>query len=161
MPEFQSLASLLIPQTITAAGEPFAIPPPAQQSELRDEPDAEDAPLAGEARRFYAHVREELERCVQNLLERIARDVLARELQCEPVATRELVARAYREWAASEPLRVRVHPDDAAGCKNGPLPVFEDAAVARGGAMLELRTGVVDVRLETRLQTVLDAEPAA
>jgi flagellar biosynthesis/type III secretory pathway protein FliH len=158
MPEFQTLASLLIPrETVAEEIAPVMLSePPVMLSLSKHPPD--DFRSASEARLFYAHLREELEDRVRALLERIARDVLARELQLAQAAIGAIVERAYREYAACQPLRVRLHPDDAAVCNTGPLPIFEDSSLVRGDAVLELRTGAVDLRLETRLHDALDPE---
>ncbi|HZY04566.1 MAG TPA: FliH/SctL family protein [Anaeromyxobacteraceae bacterium] len=98
----------------------------------------------------------------------IARAVLAREVErdgsIEAVAARALEAvRQRRE------VTVRVHPGDApalrreAGRLGGlvarapALAIREDAAVGRGGLVVETEAGTLDARIETRLQAVEEA----
>lgn len=109
-----------------------------------------------EAAFFYAHLREELESTVERLCEAIARDVLARELQLGGADLARVVDRALAEYASLEPLRVRVCAAQS-GKLGGVLPVSVDDALHPGDAVLELRTGVIDLRLATRLDNVVRA----
>ena len=141
------------------------MPEPLSQacSEVADEPDAAAQPVperhdpgAREARLFYATLRERLDAAVEELLGRIARDVLVRELQLAPCEIGQLVARVHAAYVCHQPLRVRVHPGDAGDATSCGLPFFADETLERGDAVLELRDASVDARLQTRIADLLE-----
>lgn len=113
-------------------------------------------PSAREARLFYATLRERLDAAVEELLGRIARDVLVRELQLAPCDIGQLVARVHAAYVCHHPLRVRVHPGDAEDAASCGLPVFADETLERGDAVLELRDASVDARLQSRIVDLLE-----
>jgi len=108
-----------------------------------------------DVRLFRANVADALENAVEVLTVGIAADVVARELQIAPAEIDAIVRRTLEEYWGSEPLRVRLHPEDAkdALCD---LPIVEDASLLRGDAVIELREGVLEATLGARLDSVLN-----
>ncbi len=88
------------------------------------------------------------------LLNDLAAHVLGRELELTPCELEAILQRALQHYAAEEPVRLRVHPEDAAGLQCT-VPVVPDETLARGDALLELRTGEIDASLGARLARVL------
>lgn len=105
-------------------------------------------------RLFRARIAEAVETAAELLIGDIAAEVLARELELAPANLHRIVDRALQRYFSEEPLRVRVHPADAATIECG-VPVVADDGLLRGDAILELRDGYVDARLGVRLATVL------
>jgi flagellar biosynthesis/type III secretory pathway protein FliH len=134
-----TVAAAEAPPEIEIAGDPFD-----QVEAMR------------EVRLFGARVAEALDSAVEQMLCDVASDVLGRELVLTPADVERIVDRALRRYAAEEPLRVRVHPDDAAKLQCG-VPVLADAQLRRGDAIVELRDGFIDASLGVRLDAVLRA----
>ncbi|MHB8592013.1 MAG: FliH/SctL family protein, partial [Vulcanimicrobiaceae bacterium] len=65
--------------------------------------------------------------------------------------------RALARYFAEEPLRVRVHPDDAAALRDAPIAVEADPRLRRGDAAVDLRNGTVDASLGVRLDDAVRA----
>lgn len=148
---FRSLASILeaqpetgprLPDDTVATPAPVVTDPWSAQSEVR---------------LFYATLREVLDVCVRDCMERIAREVLAREMLLAPADIAAVTERTLRECERLAPVRVRVHPDDASRCNAGTLPVVEDPQLERGDVIVEVRDGAVDARLQMRLRSALEA----
>jgi flagellar biosynthesis/type III secretory pathway protein FliH len=98
---------------------------------------------------------EAYERAGRRLLEALAHDVLARELQLSRADLNELIRRALEAFAADEPVAIRVAPGDAKKLECA-VPVRTDSALAPGDLILEVRDGVIDARLAVRLQAALE-----
>jgi flagellar biosynthesis/type III secretory pathway protein FliH len=113
-----------------------------------------------EVRLFHARVTEAVEASVETLVGDIAAELLGRELLLAPADIERIVDRALHRFAAEEPLRVRVHPDDLSRLKCS-LPVLADDALRPGDAILELRNGYVDASLGVRVEALLRAVTAA
>jgi flagellar assembly protein FliH len=105
-------------------------------------------------RLFRARVGEAVETAVEIVIGDIAAEVLARELKLAPANVERIVDRALQRYFSEEPLRVRVHPADAAAIECS-VPVVADGELAPGDAVLELRDGYVDARFGVRLASVL------
>ena len=105
-------------------------------------------------RLFHARVIEAVEAAVETLVGDIAADVLGRELLLAPAGLEVIVDRALQRFASEQPLRVRVHPDDACGLNCG-VPVVADARLRRGDAAIDLRDGSVDTSLGVRLAAIV------
>lgn len=149
---FRSLAS-----TLLASRTPCAEEPALEMVEEMLLPEAQDdTAVMREVRLFHARVIEAVEEAVDTLVCDIAADVLGRELRLEPVDIEAIVDRALRRFAAEEPIRVRVHPDDVPRVKCG-IPVEGDADLRPGDARIELRTGTIDASLGARLAALLQA----
>jgi flagellar biosynthesis/type III secretory pathway protein FliH len=109
----------------------------------------EEVQLGKDVRLFHARVIEAVEAAVETLLEDIAAEIVGRELELQPVHIGAIVDRALQRLAGEEPLRVRVHADDAARVRCG-VPVVEDAHLRPGDAVIELRDGITDLTLGAR-----------
>lgn len=120
------------------------------------EPCTEQHELVRDVRLFHARVIEAVDAAVERIVADIAADVLARELLLAPADIDAIVDRALRRFAAEEPLRVRVHPDDAARLHCG-VPVIGDPSLRCADAILELREGSVDASLGVRLAALVRA----
>lgn len=150
--DFISLASQLRAQhdRETGAGVP--------ELAFEEEPDeprlAEERELLREVRLFRARIAEALEQTLRALLCDIAAEVLARELQLAPADIAAIALRVLERFAQEEPLRVRVHPDDAPQVRCG-IPVVEDPRLPQGDVVIELRDGAVVSSLGMRLGGVL------
>ncbi len=106
-----------------------------------------------EARLFRAALADAADVLAGKLADALARAVLARELQLARADIAALAQRLCAEFAADEPLRLRVAPSDAGfDCA---LPVSADPQLAPGDAILECRSGTIDARLSARLAHVL------
>lgn len=157
--EFRSLASI-----VSASEEPTmtcvaAIDPPAAmfvQEPQHGCPEYDEAirDIVREVRLFHARIAESVEAAVETIALDIASEIVGRELQIAPVAIESIVRRALERYAASEPLRVRVHPDEARHVVLD-VPVAGDSGLRRGDVFLELRCGTVDASLGVRLADVL------
>jgi flagellar biosynthesis/type III secretory pathway protein FliH len=106
---------------------------------------------------FHARVIEAVEAAVEPIVEGIAADVLARELLVAPADVEAIVDRALQRFVSEEPIRVRVHPDDAPNVQCG-APVVADSSLQRGDAVIDLRNGSLDASLAVRLAVLLGAE---
>ena len=94
---------------------------------------------------------------LERLLCDVATDVVARELQLNPVGIASIVHAAWSRYENEWPVRVRVHPDDAAVVTNVDVPLSTDAALRRGDVAIDLRSGTIDLSLGTRLECALRA----
>lgn len=87
----------------------------------------------------------------------IAKRVLRREISVDPWATRAIAAACLQEAGGAAVKQIRVHPDDVAAVREGvgqSIEVRGDAAVSRGGAVLETERGTLDGRIETQLDEI-------
>jgi flagellar biosynthesis/type III secretory pathway protein FliH len=146
--EFISLAATLTAPAVAAAE---ALP----EIEIADDP-LDEADAMREVRLFRARLAEALDSAVEQMLCDIASGVLGRELRLAPADIKRIIDRALQRYAAEEPLRVRVHPGDAAKLQCG-VPIIADAQLRRGDAIVELRDGFIDASLGVRLDAVLRA----
>lgn len=120
---------------------------------------APDEPAAGalvSVRRFHASLREALQTAFESLLLDLASEVLGRELLLEPADLQRIVERTLERYAGLEPLRVRVHPGDAAALELE-IPLLCDDTLMRGDAIVELRDGEIDASLGVRLEALLES----
>lgn len=156
---FRSLASTLLAARTPAPDEPaFEIVEELLEprNDSVDEPQdgGDELELARDVRLFHARVIEAVEAAVETLVADIAADVLGRELRLDPVDIEQIVDRALQRFAAEEPLRVRVHSDDA-GRLNCGIPVVADMRLRPGDAVIELRNGSADASLGVRLAALV------
>ncbi|HEY8297207.1 MAG TPA: FliH/SctL family protein [Candidatus Baltobacteraceae bacterium] len=158
MPEFQTLASLLRPQTADVANQPDKAEPAVEvQPPDRVQPEPPELEEAArEIRLFHAHVREALDRAVERLVCEIATDVVARELRLAPVEIERIVDRVSREFFAEEPIRVCLHPDDVLSVLTHDVALVADRTLRRGDVRLEVRNGSIDASLGVRLAGVVE-----
>jgi flagellar biosynthesis/type III secretory pathway protein FliH len=144
---------------------PPPAPPEAFDVQILDEiagvarPDAvatEYASVFSSIRRFRAGIADALDAAVQRLLEQIAENVVARELQIASPDIAAIVAKA-RERAAERIVAVRVHPAQREALATLDLEVHEDGRLQPGDVVIELRSGTIDLRLRTRMAMALTA----
>ena len=95
----------------------------------------------------------------------VARQIVARAVDLEPVLVADLVRRALTEFPIDQSVRIRVHPLDLsmltlnAGAHEA-TPItgardvswLADARVARGGCLVEGRDRIIDGRVDTALE---------
>jgi hypothetical protein len=93
---------------------------------------------------------ESFERASSELLGRLARDVLARELALAPVDLCALAARALAAFADHEPIALVVAPSDVAGFATT-LPVRADTTLEPGDLIVEIRDGAFESRFALRV----------
>jgi hypothetical protein len=93
---------------------------------------------------------ESFERASAELLGRLARDVLARELALAPVDLCALAARALAAFADHEPIALAVAPSDVAGFATT-LPVRADTMLEPGDLIVEVRDGAFESRFALRV----------
>ena len=150
---FVALQDFLLPALVSEPLESFDEQLIAPQ---RDEAPHELREAVGEARRFSAAVRDAADVSVRSLLCDIAAEVLARELQLAPANLQAIVAAAYARHENEGVLVARVHPDEVGALAGSALEVVADCALRRGDAVLQVRSGTIDVSLGARLADVLD-----
>ncbi len=109
------------------------------------------------ARRFRAGLADAVDVAVARLLPEIARDVLGRELRLQPADVAAIVAGALERFGGEKALALRAHPSDVDALADLPIAVVADEALCRGDAVLELRSGTIDLRLDSRLDAILQA----
>jgi flagellar assembly protein FliH len=93
----------------------------------------------------------------------IAEKILHAELERRPELASRIITEALQLAAGSAQIRLRLHPDDVRAlgpaCEdllrglipNGSASVVPDAAITRGGCIVETQHGTIDARLETQL----------
>lgn len=110
----------------------------------------------------------EAEREVAELALEVARRVLGAELAHRPAAVVDLAARAVAAARERRDVTLRIHPDDAAVVSaahgrlaallaRAPLAIREDAAVPRGGAVVETEAGRADGSVDAQLSELARA----
>ena len=109
------------------------------------------------ARRFRAALDDALEAGLEELLERIARDVLARELLLAPADVRAIVEAARKRIQDESVLAIRVHPSDLDALDGIELDVLADRGLERGDVRVQVRSGTIDLTLAARLDAALSA----
>lgn len=97
----------------------------------------------------------------------VARQLIAREVACEPSIIVELVQRALAQFPLDQPVTIRLHPDDAGTCNELLQPAegnrfheirwAADAQIQRGGCMVEGRERIIDGRVDTALERIYRA----
>ncbi len=98
---------------------------------------------------------EAYERARLRLLESLADEVLARELQLAPADIAVLARRALAAFAEQEPLALVLAPQDAERVALA-LPVRADPALEPGDLIVEVRDGEVESRFAFRARRALE-----
>jgi flagellar assembly protein FliH len=156
-----------------ARGEDTRVVGAGRERRLREERLAEltlEAHEAARAELAAAHL--EVERARQALLAdaettvatlalAIARRLVGEDLEAHPERVRALVLEALGRVRRATRARVRVHPSDAAQLVDLDVAIVADAAIERGGCMVESEIGNVDARLEARLDALARALASA
>jgi flagellar biosynthesis/type III secretory pathway protein FliH len=107
------------------------------------------------ARRFHAGLRDALDVTVSQCLQRIARDVLARELQLAQPDVAAIVDAALDACARENILSIRANPSDLDVLRAFGLELIADESLSLGDVELALCSGTIDLRLAARLEKVL------
>ena len=118
---------------------------------------AEYAAVFSSIRRFRAGIADALDAAVQRLLEEVAENVVARELQIAPPDITAIVAKARERATAERVITVRVHPAQRKALATLNLDVHEDERLQPADVVVELRSGTIDLRLRTRIAIALTA----
>ncbi|MEO6990103.1 MAG: hypothetical protein ABI346_10760 [Candidatus Baltobacteraceae bacterium] len=136
---------------------------------VKDSPRAQDAvaspalapqPHGVDARtlREFAVLRlaaaEACERACRRVVGAFAEDVLGRELQLAPADLERLIDRAREALRASEPIALAIGPQTV--LQDCGLPTRVDPALGPSDALIEVRDGIVDLRLCIRFEAVLE-----
>lgn len=98
---------------------------------------------------------ESFEDAARRLLERLACDVLGRELALAPCELGGLIAAARAELEALEPLCLITAPGERAEFPRA-FPCRTDPALAPGDLFVEASGGAIDLRLRARVQRALE-----
>jgi flagellar biosynthesis/type III secretory pathway protein FliH len=141
------------------AATPAEIAPVAEPARVaRPAPTAAEGPIAdllAELARARVAALEALEALVRATLERIANDVLARELALAPTALDALVARGLAAFEDQQPVAIVVGRD-AVVCA-GDVPVRVDPTLGPGDVVIEVRHGAFESPLSFRLSETISA----
>jgi hypothetical protein len=98
---------------------------------------------------------ESFEDAARRLLERLACDVLGRELALAPCDLGGLIATARAELQALDPLYIVTAPGERAEFPPE-FPLRSDPALAPGDLFVEVSGGAIDLRLRARVQRALE-----
>jgi flagellar biosynthesis/type III secretory pathway protein FliH len=135
--------------------EESAAPQPVEPSRASGPSDCDEALRA--ARRFRAALDDALEAAREELLRRIAHDVLARELMLAPADVRAIVEAARKRLQAESVLTIHVHPSDLEVLDGIELDVQADRGLEPGDVRVQVRSGTIDLALAARLDAALCA----
>jgi flagellar biosynthesis/type III secretory pathway protein FliH len=108
----------------------------------------------GQMLAYRSTIRTEVEREVVDLAFAAARRILRREATLDRTAAAGIVRSCMDEKSNSEVTRVLVHPDDLEQVRlsvGSGTEVVASKDVARGGALLETTSGVLDARIDSQL----------
>lgn len=133
--------------------------------------------LVEQARIAQSEILRSTEREAVELAIAVAQKVIGAELAIRPELVRDVIASALRELELSSVVRVRVHPDDARlldewwrdylpAEHQSAIQLVADSQIARGGCIIDTRTGLVDSQIATRFDQLSaallqEAEPNA
>ncbi len=114
------------------------------------------ASFAEEIVRLRARAAELVEGEAESLLAMIASRVLVRELELAPADVSALAAAVWNEWNAYHEVRFRVAPSDLERLEELGVALEPDPALQPGDLQVEFADGVLDLRMGTRLASVLE-----
>jgi flagellar biosynthesis/type III secretory pathway protein FliH len=149
--------------------ERFLRPPSRQPEEAPAEPKEPEPPTAEQieqresfraARRFRAALADALDAAVEDLLRRIAHDVLARELELDEPCIAGIVTNALGRYPAQNIVAVRANPADVQALPDLGLEWIADDSLRRGDVLIELHSGTIDCTLNARLEAAVAASAA-
>ena len=98
---------------------------------------------------------ESFERASADLLGRLARDVLARELALAPVDLCVLAARALAAFSDHDPIALIVATADVDTFESS-LPIRGDARLEVGDLIIEVRDGAFESRFALRVRETVE-----
>ena len=152
---FVSLVDWLRPAPVAETPPPVPLPESRMAEPDERSDDVDEAIRA--ARRFRAALADALDCRLDDLLERIASDVLGRELALAPADIRGIVTRVLEAEALHPVVRVRVHPLDLRALAQSPWDTRGDETLRPGDAMIDVASGSINLTMGTRLARVLGA----
>jgi flagellar assembly protein FliH len=89
----------------------------------------------------------------------VARHILQREVSTDPSFVRDVVERAMAQYPLDQELTIRINPEDFQTCRASiddagrhEIRWISDAAVLRGGCLMEGRERIIDGRVDTALE---------
>lgn len=127
------------------------------KEEARQLARAELAAAHLEVERARQDVLSEGERSVATLALAVAQRLVLDELDARPERVQAIVRDALDRVRRASRVRVRAHPDDAAQLMDLEVEIVADASIERGGCVVESELGVVDARIETRIDALARA----
>jgi flagellar biosynthesis/type III secretory pathway protein FliH len=98
----------------------------------------------------------------------IAHKILRRELQSHPEVATGMLAETLRLAAGNTSISLRLHPDDVqllgeypeevarSMASSAQATIVPDPSVSRGGCVIDSQHGVIDARIETQLERIVD-----
>lgn len=98
----------------------------------------------------------------------VAEKIVRRQLDLQPETAATMFAETLRLAAGSTSISLRLNPNDVALLGDHPAElarsmsscadaaIVPDATVSRGGCVVESQHGVIDARIETQLQRIVD-----
>lgn len=152
--EFRSLAEFLRPPA-DASFEIRDDSVEARERVMEEEAPPEVHEILRDVRTFRAHLRDALERCVERLLERIARDVLARECAIAPVDIERIIEGALKHVVPDSPFTVHVSEADLSRLQHSRFPIEADTQMESGDIALILEGGTITSTLKLRLDNAI------
>jgi flagellar biosynthesis/type III secretory pathway protein FliH len=150
--------SAIMPSTQSAPQTMVSEPPSTHV--VRNVRDFAHADIVHELALMRLAAREAFERAVVELLESLARDVLARELTLAPAEIGALVERALGAFAASEPVGISVARVDLQRV-HAAVPVRVDDDLQAGDLVVDVRDGALVSSFAFRLDDALARVAAA
>ncbi|HYL26335.1 MAG TPA: FliH/SctL family protein [Candidatus Nitrosotalea sp.] len=108
-------------------------------------------------RRFRAGLADAVDAALPQLLDRIAREVLGRELRLAGADLAALVEAALERFEGANILRLRANPADLSALAAFELERVGDPSLQSGDVRIELTSGSIDLSFESRLAAVLRA----
>ena len=158
---FRSLAAMLRERAAVASSPapPTASPPVISEivavaPAVSPSPTAQVASFCSDVALARVAALEAFERGTAALLERLAEEVLARELTIAPADVNALARHLLAAFDAASPVAVVASLADAASIDCA-VPVRGDASLAPGDIVLVVRDGTVDARMPLRLRQAL------
>jgi flagellar biosynthesis/type III secretory pathway protein FliH len=116
--------------------------------------DALDSLQRHEAR-WLGHAEENL----AALAVMVARHIVQREVSADPSFVREVVERAMAHYPLDQEITIRINPEDFQTCRASiddasrrEIRWLSDAAILRGGCLMEGRERIIDGRVDTALE---------
>lgn len=118
------------------------------------------------AEEHYRHMVEKGKDELKLLAVKISEKIIGRALEMDPAVIRDIVSQAIRTLRQHKSLTVRCNQEDYDALRqnegeflnllsrDGSIHFLVDAAIPRGGCIVESEAGVVDARLETQLKTL-------
>jgi len=89
----------------------------------------------------------------------VARHIVQREVSTDPSFVREVVESALAQYPLDQEITIRINPEDFQACRASiddagrrEIRWISDAAILRGGCLMEGRERIIDGRVDTALE---------